>query len=51
MENESKIIRIQFYPSTYQKKLGSILTLVDICSLIPVDQADIAILEEPGELN
>lgn len=45
MLEESKLLRIQFYPSTYQKKLGSILPLVDICSLIPLDQADIAILE------
>ena len=49
MVDEAKALRIQFYPSTYQKKLGSILPLVDICSLIPFDQADIAILEEPGE--
>ncbi len=49
MEDEAKALRIQFYPSTYQKKLGSILPLVDICSLIPFDQADIAILEEPGK--
>ena len=49
MKEESKLLRIQFYPAMYQKKLGSILSLVDICSLIPVDQADIAILEEPGE--
>lgn len=49
MVEESELIRIQFYPGTYQKKLGSILTLVDICSLIPASQADIAILEEPGK--
>ena len=49
MKDEGAMIRIQFYPATYQKKLGSILTLVDICSLIPPHQADIAILEEPGE--
>ena len=49
MKDEADMIRIQFYPATYQKKLGSILTLVDICSLIPPHQADIAILEEPGE--
>lgn len=49
MTKESKLIRIQFYPAIYQKKLGSILPLVDICSLIPVEGADIAILEEPGK--
>jgi hypothetical protein len=51
MEKESKTLRIQFYPATYQKKLGSILTLVDICSLIPAHDADVAILEEPEHLN
>lgn len=51
MVEEAKLLRIQFYPATYQKKLGSILTLVDICSLIPEDQADVAILEEPEHLN
>jgi digalactosyldiacylglycerol synthase len=51
MIEESKLLRIQFYPSSYQKKLGSILTLVDICSLIPKECADIAILEEPEHLT
>lgn len=51
MKEESKKLRIQFYPATYQKKLGSILTLVDICSLIPEEEADVAILEEPEHLN
>jgi digalactosyldiacylglycerol synthase len=49
MAEESKLIRIQFYPAKYRKKLGSILPMVDICSLIPANQADIAILEEPGK--
>lgn len=51
MEEESRRLRIQFYPATYQKMLGSILTLVDICSLIPNEEADVAILEEPEHLN
>ena len=51
MVEESKSLRIQFYPATYQKKLGSILTLVDICSLIPEHEADVAILEEPEHLT
>eukprot|EP00557_Chaetoceros_sp_GSL56_P000238 CAMPEP_0176500840 /NCGR_PEP_ID=MMETSP0200_2-20121128/13810_1 /TAXON_ID=947934 /ORGANISM="Chaetoceros sp., Strain GSL56" /LENGTH=722 /DNA_ID=CAMNT_0017899623 /DNA_START=1 /DNA_END=2169 /DNA_ORIENTATION=+ len=51
MVEESKRLRIQFYPATYQKLLGSILTLVDICSLIPEEEADVAILEEPEHLN
>jgi Glycosyltransferase len=51
MGQQSNKLRIQFYPATYQKKLGSILTLVDICSLIPDQEADVAILEEPEHLN
>ena len=51
MKRESEEIVIQFYPARYQKKLGSILTLVDICSLIKEDSADIAILEEPEHLS
>lgn len=51
MEAEAQSLRIQFYPSTYQKKLGSILPLVDICSLIPAEGADVCILEEPEHLN
>ena len=47
MAQEGKLLRIQFYPATYQKKLGSILPLVDICSMIRKENADIAILEEP----
>ena len=50
-KEESIALRIQFYPSTYQKKLGSILPLVDICSLIPKEDADVCILEEPEHLT
>lgn len=50
-KEEATTLRIQFYPSTYQKKLGSILPLVDICSLIPKEEADVCILEEPEHLT
>ena len=51
MVEESQTLRIQFYVARYLKKVGSILPLVDLCGLIPEDQADVAILEEPEHLN
>ncbi len=51
MTEEAKSLKIQFYPASYQKKLGSILPLVDICSMIRPENADIAILEEPEHLT
>ena len=51
MVPESKTLRIQFYPASYQNKLGSILTLVDICSLITTPDVDVCILEEPEHLT
>ena len=40
-------LRILFYEGSYQESFGSIFPTKDICSLIPVDEADVAILEEP----
>ena len=48
---EEKNLRIQFYPSVYHQSFGSIFPLVDICNLVPDDEADVAILEEPEHLN
>jgi hypothetical protein len=48
---EEKKLKILFYPSKYNSGFGSIFPSVDICSLIPEDEADIAILEEPEHLN
>lgn len=50
-EAEEGILRIQFYESVYQAGFGSIFPTVDICGLIPDDEADVAILEEPEHLN
>jgi hypothetical protein len=40
-----------FWDGTYNDSFGSIFPTVDICSLIPKGEADVAILEEPEHLN
>jgi hypothetical protein len=40
-------LRIRFYEGSYQESFGSIFPTTDICSLIPLEEADVAILEEP----
>lgn len=42
---------ISFYDAGYQPSFGSIFPTCDICSLIPDQDADVAILEEPEHLN
>ena len=44
-------IRILFYPARYHSGLKSIFAMGDICYLIPDDEADVCILEEPEHLN
>jgi hypothetical protein len=44
-------LRILFWDGTYNESFGSIFPTVDICSLIPKGEADVAILEEPEHLN
>ena len=51
MSEEGKLLKISFYPSRYQEFLGSIFPCYDVCSLIPDEKADLAILEEPEHLN
>jgi hypothetical protein len=48
---EEKNLRILFWEGTYNDSFGSIFPAVDICSLIPKGEADVAILEEPEHLN
>jgi hypothetical protein len=48
---EEKNLRILFWEGTYNDSFGSIFPTVDICSLIPKAEADVAILEEPEHLN
>ena len=44
-------MKIMFYSSNYNESMGSIFPSVDICALIPDNEADVAILEEPEHLN
>ena len=48
---EEANLRIQFWDGIYHNGFGSIFPAVDICSLIPKEEADVAILEEPEHLN
>lgn len=49
--DEEANLRIEFYDAAYQDSFGSIFPSVDICGLIPDEEADICILEEPEHLN
>ena len=51
MKEEMEYLDILFYNAAYWPAFGSIFPTVDICSLIPGDEADVAILEEPEHLN
>jgi len=51
MKEEMQHLNILFYNAAYWTAFGSIFPTVDICSLIPNDEADVAILEEPEHLN
>jgi hypothetical protein len=44
-------LQIRFYPALYHDLFASIFATVDICSVIPQEEADIAILEEPEHLT
>lgn len=50
-KEEEKNMKILFYEAGYNEGFGSIFPSVDICSLIPDEEADVAILEEPEHLN
>jgi hypothetical protein len=49
-EKEARNLCIRFYPAFYHTLFGSIFPTIDICALIPQDEADVAILEEPEHL-
>mmetsp|Transcript_23441 Transcript_23441/g.34770 ORF Transcript_23441/g.34770 Transcript_23441/m.34770 type:complete len:658 (+) Transcript_23441:1-1974(+) len=51
MKDEMEYLDILFYSAAYWPAFGSIFPTVDICSLIPNEEADVAILEEPEHLN
>jgi hypothetical protein len=44
-------LRIKWWNGVYLDSFGSIFPLSDICSLIPKEEADVCILEEPEHLN
>lgn len=48
---EEPNLRIIFYLGKYSQSFGSIFPMVDICEMIPDEDADVAILEEPEHLN
>ena len=50
-DDEVDNLQIRFYPAKYHNLFGSIFATVDICALIPQEEADIAILEEPEHLT
>jgi hypothetical protein len=49
--DEEANLRIQWWDGVYHHNFGSIFPSVDICTLIPKEEADVAILEEPEHLN
>mmetsp|Transcript_12386 Transcript_12386/g.35438 ORF Transcript_12386/g.35438 Transcript_12386/m.35438 type:complete len:712 (+) Transcript_12386:54-2189(+) len=51
MAEEENALRILFYRAAYVRSFGSIFPTEDICDLIPDEDADVAILEEPEHLN
>lgn len=48
---EEPELRIWFWKGSYHSGFGSIFPAEDICSLVPKEEADVAILEEPEHLN
>eukprot|EP00586_Coscinodiscus_wailesii_P009450 CAMPEP_0172522084 /NCGR_PEP_ID=MMETSP1066-20121228/292932_1 /TAXON_ID=671091 /ORGANISM="Coscinodiscus wailesii, Strain CCMP2513" /LENGTH=636 /DNA_ID=CAMNT_0013305055 /DNA_START=455 /DNA_END=2365 /DNA_ORIENTATION=- len=50
-EAESDVMDVLWYPAVYKSNFGSIFPTVDICTLIPAAEADVAVLEEPEHLN
>jgi hypothetical protein len=50
-DDEVDNLQIRFYPAKYHNLFGSIFATMDICALIPQEEADIAILEEPEHLT
>ena len=51
LAEEEENLRIRFYEGFYEESFGSIFPKVDIVSLVPAGEADVAILEEPEHLN
>ncbi|CAM9727529.1 unnamed protein product, partial [Discosporangium mesarthrocarpum] len=47
LEKESNRLRLLFYPGRYHSEYGSIFPMGDLTQLVPVEEADLCILEEP----
>jgi len=48
---EAAKLRVRFYPARYLPAYGSIFPMGDMLGLVPDDEADVAILEEPEHIN
>jgi len=51
LSDEVNCLNFLFYNASYWESFGSIFPTVDICRLIPDNEADVAVLEEPEHLN
>jgi len=51
MEDAAKELRIRWYVAWQEKAENSVYSMGDITALIPQDEADIIVLEEPEHLN
>jgi len=51
MKAASEALDIRFYPARYHPAYGSIFPMGDIIQLVPDEDADICVLEEPEHLN
>ncbi|CAM9638588.1 unnamed protein product, partial [Choristocarpus tenellus] len=51
MEEEAGKMSIIFYPARYNIGLGSVFPTNDLTALVPQEDADVCVLEEPEHLN
>ena len=51
MPDAAKHLKIVWYPARYHSGLGSVFAMGDIISLLPEDELDVCLLEEPEHVN
>jgi digalactosyldiacylglycerol synthase len=51
LRKEAEALRLRFYPAKYHPEFGSIFSIDDVPTVIPDQEADALILEEPEHLN